>query len=282
MVGTHALRGPVALVVCACAIIARGEDSPPSAQPPTPLTLDLGPKVKLNLVQIAAGKFVMGCPKNEEYRLSGDFDEHEVTITKPFYLGAYPVTQEQYAAIMRASPSKFKGATHPVEQVSWTEAQAFCKKASAKTHRKFRLPTEAEWEYACRAGTQTAFSFGGDWRQLGDHAWYGDNSGKTTHPVGEKKPNAFGLYDMHGNVWQWCSDWHSESYDATAVKDPRGPKSGKNHVARGGAWLGDVRMCRSAFRTSSGPDTRLAYFGFRVVVESAVQGGLRPEATGLR
>jgi formylglycine-generating enzyme required for sulfatase activity len=270
MVRRYVVRAAVAVICCVGANIVRAEDSPPSAQPATPLTLDLGRNVKMNLVEIPAGKFVMGCPKNEKDRLPADFDEHEVTITKSFYLGVYPVTQEQYAAIMGANPSKFKGATHPVEQVSWTEAQAFCKKASGRTRRKFRLPTEAEWEYACRAGTQTAYSFGDDWRGLGDHAWYGDNSGQTTHPVGEKKPNEFGLYDMHGNVWQWCSDWNSKSHDGKAEKDPRGPKSGKseNRVARGGSWLGDVRMCRSAFRTSSAPDMRLSYFGFRVVVES--------------
>lgn len=268
MVRRYAIRAAVAVLFCVGANSARSEAPPPSTQPAESLTLDLGRNVKMTLVHIPAGKFIMGCPRDEKGRLPGDFDKHEVTISRSFYLGVYPVTQKQYTAIMGSNPSKFKGETHPVEQVRWTEVQVFCKRVSARTHKKLRLPTEAEWEYACRAGTTTAYSFGDDWRKLRDYAWYADNSGNTTHPVGEKKPNPWGLYDMHGNVWQWCSDWDSKSHDGKAEKDPRGPKSGKNHVARGGSWLGDFRMCRSAFRTGSAPSIRLSHFGFRVIVES--------------
>ena len=264
------------LVVLLALAHGRGADAPPPAkpapaakraEPPRELTLSLSSKAAMKLVLVPAGKFVMGSPKEERDRLDSEGPRRDVTLSKAFYLGIYHVTQEQYEAVTGTNPSKFKEATRPVEQVSWNDAVAFCRKASAKTGKRFRLPTEAEWEYACRAGTDTCFSFGDDDRALGEHAWFSDNSGKSTHPVGQKKPNAWGIYDMHGEVWQWCSDWYADSYTGAASKDPQGPKSGKNHVCRGGSWLGSPSMCRSAFRTSTAPGNRIAYFGFRVVVE---------------
>ena len=161
-----------------------------------------------------------------------------MTITKPFYLGKYEVTQEQWEAVMGSNPSNFKGPKNPVEQVSWDDCQEFLDKLNAKAGGqggKFVLPTEAQWEYACRAGSTGKFCFGDDEKQLGEYAWYDENSDSKTHPVGEKKPNAWGLYDMHGNVWEWCQDWYG-AYGAEAVDDPSGPTTGSGRVFRGGGW----------------------------------------------
>ncbi|AGR48605.1 kinase [Microcystis phage MaMV-DC] len=163
---------------------------------------------------------------------------------KSFRIGKYPVTQIQYQAIMGTNPSEFQNnPQNPVENVSWNDAQAFCQKLSKATGRQYRLPTEAEWEYACRAGTTTQFYFGDDASQLVDYAWYEGNSQKTTHPVGQKLPNAWGLYDMYGNVWEWCED----------------------SCVRGGSWGADSDDCRSAFRNYTyRHDLRYVDIGFRV------------------
>jgi len=192
------------------------------------LTLDLGGGVTMKMVLIRPAKFMMG-------EGEGAFSRHEVTISKPFYMGVTEVTQAQYEAVMGTNPSKFKGAANPVETVSWDDATKFCEKLSEKTRQTIRLPTEAEWEYACRAGTQTAFSFGDNPSALGDYAWWGGNSGKTTHPVGQKKPNSWGLYDMNGNVWEWCADWFGDPYPKGPVTDPSGPTTGGSRVVRGGS-----------------------------------------------
>jgi formylglycine-generating enzyme required for sulfatase activity len=229
------------------------------------IDLDLGGGVTLALTLITAGKFMMGSPDSEKGHLDGEGPQHKVTLSKPFYMGVTEVTQAQYQAIMGTNPSKFKGATNPVEQVDWDDATEFCKKLSEKTRQGVRLPTEAEWEYACRAGTATVFSFGDADSALGDYAWYGANSGETTHPVGQKKPNAWGLYDMHGNVWEWCADW-TGSYPNGAVTDPQGAAFGNRRVLRGGCWYFDPRYCRAAFRHRYDPFIRLFNLGFRVVV----------------
>ena len=193
-----------------------------------------------------------------------------MTISRPFYLGVYPVTQHEYMQMIKKNPSHFSGNDRlPVESVSWFDAVAFCNELSRKEGLKpfftingqsvevpdwngpgYRLPTEAEWEYACRAGTTTRFSFGDDEELLGEHAWYDQNSGDQTHPVGEKKPNPFGLFDMHGNVWEWCWDWFDASdYNNELVHiDPRGPKTGKARVLRGGSWNNGAFYLRSARR----------------------------------
>ncbi|MGD0091128.1 MAG: formylglycine-generating enzyme family protein [Planctomycetota bacterium] len=238
----------------------------PSAKPPD-LVLDLAEGVKLELVFIPAGKFMMGSPETEKDRSAAE-TQHEVTISQPFYMGKYEVTEEQYQAVTGTSPSR-NGAQSPVERVTWDEAQEFCQKLSALTGKTVQLPTEAQWEYACRAGTATRFHSGDSDSDLDGVAWYGNKvSNKTMHPVGQKKPNAFGLYDMHGNVWEWCADWYGE-YAAGAATDPTGPaRASTSRVVRGGGWSDDPRYCRSAFRESKDPDRRsgLDNVGFRVVV----------------
>ena len=203
---------------------------------------------------------------------------HEVTISRPFYMGKYEVTQEQYMQVMGTNPSLFKGPNLPVDAVWWGQAQEFCRKASevalslpppARGGGKgvVHLPTEAEWEYACRAGTETTYCSGDKEADLGRVAWYQGNSGNMAHPVGQKEPNRFGLYDMHGNVWQWCEDWCGK-FAAEAATDPTGPGTGSCRVLRGGSWLLVQRNSRSAKRYMNHPAMRSNYIGFRVVVVS--------------
>jgi formylglycine-generating enzyme required for sulfatase activity/serine/threonine protein kinase len=203
----------------------------------------------------------------------GDGSEaHPVTLTQQFEMGIYEVTQEQYERVMGTNPSRFKGKQNPVEEVSWDDAEVFCRKLSELPAEKaagyvYRLPTEAEWEYACRAGTTTKFSFGDSYSELGDFAWYSETANNTAHAVGQKKPNAWGLYDMHGNVWEWCADW-SGAYPGGSVTDPRGPASGSNRVLRGGSWRDSSGNCRSAYRRDSKLGHRNLYLGFRVLRSS--------------
>ena len=239
-------------------------------------TLDLGNGVTMKLALIPAGKFTMGSPDSEKDRDKDEGPQHQVTITKPFYMGATEVTQAQWKAVMDTQPWEGKtyakaGADNAANYITWDDATAFCTALSKKAGRTVRLPTEAEWEYACRAGTTTAYCFGDDASKLGDYAWYDDNAydkdEKYAHPVGVKKPNAWGLYDMHGNVWEWCADWYADSYANTDAQDPKGPANGKYRVLRGGSWDGDPDLCRAAYRTRFTPGYR-RYRGFRVVVVS--------------
>jgi len=237
---------------------------------PKEITVQIGEKVSMKLALIPAGKFMMGSPDAEKGRSSDEGPQHEVTISKAFYMGIHEVTQEQYEAIMGKNPSRFKGATNPVENVSWDDAVEFCNKLSQKTGKTVRLPTEAQWEYSCRAGTKTRFCFGDDDTDLRDHAWYKGNydEGKPpTHPVGQKKPNPWGLYDMHGNVEEWCSDYYADSYAKAKNAAPEGPASGSDRVLRGGGFGRDPQNCRSAYRYLHSPGTRSYEFGFRVSVD---------------
>jgi formylglycine-generating enzyme required for sulfatase activity len=169
---------------------------------------------------------------------------------------------------MGTNPSSFKGAQNPVETVSWEDAVTFCKKLSQKSEKAVSLPTEAQWEYACRAGSTTRFCYGddNDYSKLGDYAWFKSNSGDQTHPVGQKKPNGWGLYDMHGNIGQWCSDLF-DNYADTKQTDPPGPAIANLHVLRGGCWYYAPRDCRSAGRNGFDGGVGGSGFGFRVVVE---------------
>lgn len=227
-------------------------------------SIDLGNGIQMEFVLLNPGSFTMG---SSLYAGEGDeAPEHRVAITAPFYLGKYEVTQQQWESLMGNNPSRFKGERHPVDSVSWDDAQRFLFKLQEKTGRKLTLPTEAQWEFAARAGTSTPWSFGSDEAKLGDYAWYGENSGDATHPVGEKKPNAWGLYDMYGNVQEWCLDWYAAPYPQGEVADPQGPRSGDSRVLRGGAWGDDFTMVRSAYRNAAGADARTPGIGFRVVM----------------
>jgi formylglycine-generating enzyme required for sulfatase activity len=226
----------------------------------------------MELVAIPAGTFQMGSPagekeRNEEERM------HEVRISKPFYMGKYPVTQEQYEAVTGLNPSRFKNSKNPVEQIYHKDAQAFCEKVNDLPLVKSKLPagysvqlpTEAQWEYACRAGTKTSYYSGDSDKDLGDYAWFKENSDNRAHPVGEKKPNAWGLYDMNGNVYCWCRDWKA-AYTPGKQIDPEGPANGHEYVTRSGTWYWGSGDCRSARRTSHAPDFTGPDFGFRVVL----------------
>ncbi len=221
------------------------------------------------------GSFLMGSPTGEEGR-NDDEVQHEVTITNDFHLGAYEVTQSQYKKIMGNNPSQFQGKKAefnedlPVESVSWEDAVGFCNKLTQLEQnnlfgRSYRLPTEAEWEYACRAGTASTYSFGSDKVLLLEHAWYDENSTDRIHTVGLKEPNPWGLYDMYGNVWEWCSDY-GWAYANTAVKDPAGPAYGDTHVLRGGSYRKNFRAIRSAGVRGNLGRISLDSCGFRVVL----------------
>jgi formylglycine-generating enzyme required for sulfatase activity len=305
------------------------------------VTLDLGDGVKMKFVLIPAGNFMMGSPPDEKNRNDWEWagPQHGVTIDTPFYMGKFEVTQEQYEKLIKKNPSEFKGAKNPVENVCWNDAKDFCKKLEQKTSRPIRLPSEAEWEYACRAGSKTPYytqrergkapPLTNDQRQratelinklgnseykvrdkatrdlialgsevlplldalktedrevqsrlasvksafepqnnIEDVAWFKKNSERKTHPAGEKKPNAFGLHDMHGNVWEWCEDdWHDDykgaPVDGSAwIVNPRGD----SRVFRGGCWACGAEVCRSAFRFKLEPVQQEKDGGFRVVL----------------
>ena len=188
---------------------------------------------------------------------------HSVTVSD-FYIGKYEVTQAQWKAVMGSNPSDFKGDNLPVENVSWNDIQEFITKLNAQTGKKFRLPTEAEWEYAARGGNQSkGYKYSGS-DSIDEVAWYGDNSSSTTHPVGQKSPNELGIYDMSGNVFEWCQDWYG-SYSSEAQTNPTGPSSGSYRVLRGGSWYYYARNCRVSRRDSNFPDYRGSICGFRLV-----------------
>ena len=228
----------------------------PSVQ--SPMTNSIGMK----LVYVAPGEFTMGSPSDELNR-EGDEKQHLVRLTKGIYMATTEVTQAQWRAIMGDSPSRWGGDRMPVSDVSWNDAISFCQQLSNKEGKKYRLPTEAEWEYACRAGSTGPLPKG---TVINDVAWYDRNSSGKYHNVGGKRPNAWGLYDMHGNVWEWCSDWYGD-YPSGTVTDPKGANSGQSRVLRGGSWYYAPQSCRSAYRDWNTPDYRLHNFGFRVVLD---------------
>lgn len=223
----------------------------------------------VEFVLIPAGEFDMGSFSEDKDRSDYESPAHRVTIKNPFYMGRSSVTQKQWKNIMGTSPSHFKGEYRPVEMVSWGEVQEFVKKLNAiENTDKYRLPSEAEWEYACRAGTQTRYSFGDNESKFKEYAWCVENSGRKTHPIGQKKPNPWGLSDMHGNVWEWVQDkWHDD-YNL-APSDGRAWEDGDNfdRISRGCSWYCNVESCSSAVRLSRKPESRFANLGFRLVRE---------------
>jgi formylglycine-generating enzyme required for sulfatase activity len=240
----------------------------PAREMPAKSAFELDNGVKLEMVLIPAGKFLMGAPESEKNFRPDEVPQHRVQITKPFYLGVTPVTQEQWLAVMDSNPSRFMGSKNPVEYVSWHDCQQFLERLNARFVAcgfRYRLPTEAEWEYACRAGSATQYCYGEDESRLGEYAWYNANSGNTTHRVGGRKPNAWGLYDMHGNVWEWCADWYDDGYyRKSPTDDPTGPATGSFRVFRGGCWFYGAGLCRSAYRFWYAPGSRDAALGLRV------------------
>ena len=246
--------------------------------PSKDMTIPLAEDVDLDMIWIEPGTFIMGSPSDELGRYDDEV-QHEVTLTQGYWLGKYEVTQAQYEAVMGTNPSGFKGADLPVEKVSWYDAKEFCAKLTAfekATGRlpegyEYTLPTEAQWEYACRAGTTTALNSGKNLSdkdqclEMDEVGWYKYNSDRATHPVGQKLPNVWGLYDMHGNVWEWCLDRYGD-YPTSAVTDPTGPIMGSSRVIRGGSWYFYAGGCRSATRSGNGPSYYDSNYGFRVAL----------------
>jgi formylglycine-generating enzyme required for sulfatase activity len=280
------------LLVLLLGASCRKVDQPGTAAGPPPT---IATKSGIEMVLIPAGTFRMGSS-------GGKADEvpiHEVQIGA-FLMDRYEMTQEHYAKFVAINGSHFKGPKNPVEMNSWPEAALFCNMRSRGEGLKpcydedtgrcdfaadgYRLPTEAEWEYACRAGTTAEFSFGDDSGHLKQYAWFGENAGKKTQPVGQKKPNAWGLYDMHGNVAEWCNDVYEKQYYASApAKNPRGPGDGKRRVLRGGAWNSTAEACRSAARVGENPGFEDACFardaiGFRCVRKAPAESNAKAAA----
>jgi len=243
--------------------------------------------IGMKFVLIPPGEFDMGSTREEVDRLLSDARQqklhpyyisllpaqaprHRVRITRAFYLGVCEVTQSQYERVVGSNPSKFKesGPDAPVEMVSWKDAAEFCRRLSGMVEEnaaEYRLPTEAEWEYACRGGTTAAWCFGGQQADASDYAWCVGNARGKTHPVGQKKPNPFGLHDVYGNAWEWCQDWYAEDYYADSPpSDPSGATEGSYRVCRGGSGIYAARYCRSAYRSRNSPEIRSNYLGFRV------------------
>jgi formylglycine-generating enzyme required for sulfatase activity len=256
-----------------------GNPSPANMNAPGVLNYELGQNhtvalpntATLDLLWIPPGTFTMGAPRSDEASQDWEHPQTVVTISKGFWLEKTLVTQGQYQSVMGNNPSHFVkvGANAPVEMVSWKDAMNFCRKLTEQERAAgqlpegyvFTLPTEAQWEYACRAGTT-----GARYGNLDSIAWDNSRSKDPTHPVGQKKPNAFGLYDMLGNVWEWCSNWWADRLPGGKVTDPAGPATGSYRAARGGGWRRDASNCRSTYRFWFSPDFRFHHLGFRVAL----------------
>ena len=261
------------------------QDAPAVEQPtptPTPNPTPSPQPAPANMVRVEGGTFQMGSPSSEPGRFNDEGPQHQVTVSS-FYMGKYEVTQKEYQEVMGTNPSSFKGDNLPVECVSWFDAVEYCNALSRKegltpaytisgsgdnrtvtwnrSANGYRLPTEAEWEYACRAGTTTAYNTGVNINN--NTGWYEDNSAGSTQEAGQKPANAWGLYDMHGNVWEWCWDWYGD-YTSGTQTDPVGASSGSYRMDRGGGWDDSARYVRSACRGYSTPSIRIYNLGFRL------------------
>ena len=221
--------------------------------------------ITIDMVKVEAGTFMMGATSEMQNPWKGEKPVHQVTLTKDYYIGKYEVTQDLWRIVMGRDPSCFKGYNLPVEQVSWNDCQEFISRLNGMTGRNFRLPTEAEWEYAARGGKKShSYQYSGS-NNISDVAWYDGNSGNKTHPVGTKQANELGLYDMTGNVWEWCQDWYGP-YSSSSLTNPTGAASGRGRVFRGGCWYGNARNSRSAYRFYVMSDCRLSYLGLRLAL----------------
>jgi formylglycine-generating enzyme required for sulfatase activity len=233
---------------------------PPAAprKPVSVLSLRISTGIEMKFAWISPGEFLMGCDKYDSEK-----PVHRVTLTKGFYMGVFLVTQSQWQAVMNCNPSHFRGDDRPVEKVSWGDCQEFWQKLKQLTGKPIRLPTEAEWEYACRAGTTTEYYTGNGEDALCKAGWYNGNSDSQTHPVGKLAANARGLYDTHGNVWEWCQDWYGP-YSSENKTDPKSSNYGDGRVLRGGSWDDQPVLCRAAYRGRYAPAFRDFYCGCRV------------------
>jgi formylglycine-generating enzyme required for sulfatase activity len=261
-----------ALTGCGADPASSGNQGP--STPVTEKAFTLPGAVRLDMVWIEPGRFTMGSPGSEPFRDPNEGPQHQVTISKGFYLGKYEVTQRQWEGVMNARPwsgqaSVVENPDHPAVYLSWEDAQAFIQKINAaETAAVYRLPTEAEWEYACRAGSSSRWSFGDQEGRLRDYAWYDANATSAgedyAHRVGAKQPNPWGLYDMHGNIWEWTQDWYSD-YAFGSQVDPKGPVSGDRRVLRGGSFNIGPPFVRSSRRGVFTPTIRTNYLGLRLV-----------------
>jgi len=262
----------LAMLACLGSAVLSGGGCREAPTPPEPKTLTTATGIEM--VYIPAGQFVMGSNRGGE----DERPARQVRVSA-FYMDRFEVTQKAYKALMGTEIAKFKGPDRPVERISWSGAVRYCNMRSLREGLEpcydagtfacnfaangYRLPTEAQWEYACRAGTATAYGFGNDPRRLTHHAWFKANAGRQTQPVGAKRPNPWGLHDMHGNVAEWCNDFYSEDgYPPGQPTDPRGPATGSERVLRGGSWRSDSDRCRSAARDSEQPGLTDACFGY--------------------
>ncbi len=265
--GTMILSVAIAAVLALC-----GNRTVGASEKIETVTIELPGEVEMEFKKIPAGRFMMGSPESEKGREPYEGPQHQVVISKPFCLGTYEVTHRQWKAVKGAirDNAGFSGSNFdaPMQSTAWKECQDFIDKLNDLKLGKFRMPTEAEWEYACRAGTTTRFHWGDDpeLTEIDDYAWYDENAEGQSYEAGEKKPNPWGLYDMTGNVYEWCSDWYSAYTDRTQ-KDPQGPKKGTHKVFRGGEWFNPPENCRSAFRGKFPPGGWLYFAGVRVVME---------------
>jgi formylglycine-generating enzyme required for sulfatase activity len=237
-----------------------------NASPPKLYTNSIGMEFAL----IPAGEFLMGATDDDEDAVADEKPRHQVSISKSFYLGRFEVTQEEYFQVIGHNPSQFQGDNHPVENVSFTAATAFIEALNQKErHSRYHLPTEAQWEYAARAGTYSLYYFGDDTGLLGSYAWYGANSGEEFHhhQVGGKLPNPWSLFDMHGNVWEWLQDWYGEDYYQNCpTVDPPGERSSEYKVIRSGSALDSPALLRSAARYKYNPESSNKFIGFRLAL----------------
>lgn len=220
--------------------------------------------IKYNMVWVDGGTFRMGATSEQGSEISDEKPVHSVTLSG-YYIGKTEVTQALWQAVMGSNPSYFEGDDLPVEQVSWDDCQEFIRKLNSLTGQNFRLPTEAEWEFACRGGNNSrGYKYSGS-NYIDNVAWYDGNSGDKTHPVATKSPNELGIYDMSGNVWEWCADWYGD-YSSGRQTNPKGPYGGSSRVDRGGCWYNFARYCRSSFRYDDGPTFRYDYLGLRLAL----------------